>query len=174
MIGVSEMPAALTLEEKKLRAEAAMTAPVEQPKSERVRKRGTFNGTSQKLAVNVSKLTEQGFHTHIVNDMDNRIPELLDRGYEFVLSHEIDGISTNVTSRNTDIGDKVRFLVGTQKNGEPLFGYLLKIKSEWYAEDMAELQSRNDMIDDSIRRGKANIPNTNEFYAKAGEIKLKT
>jgi hypothetical protein len=171
------MPAALSLEQKKERAEAAVqvsNAPVAETTNGVRRKRGTFNGTSQKLAVNASKLVDQGYHVHIVNDMDNRVNELLDRGYEFVLSHEIEGISTNTVSRNTDIGDKVRFLVGTQKNGEPLQAYLMKIKKEWYEEDMQELQDRNDKIDESIRRGVNGIADKSNFYSRDGDIKMKT
>ncbi len=169
------MPAALTLEEKKERAEAKRNEVVNQTSApEQVtasgvrRKRGTFNGTQAKLSADVEKIRAQGYHVHIVN----RISELLDRGYEFILSHEVDGITTNVVSRNTDIGDKVRFLVGTQKTGDPLYAYLMKIKQEWYDEDMRDIQDRNDKIDESIRRGKTAIGDSGNFYA--GDIKMKT
>ncbi len=174
------MPAALTLEEKKERAESKRNEVVNQTSApEQVtvsgvrRKRGTFNGTQAKLSADVDKIRAQGYHVHIVNDLDNRISELLDRGYEFILSHEVDGITTNVVSRNTDIGDKVRFLVGTQKTGDPLYAYLMKIKQEWYDEDMRDIQDRNDKIDESIRRGKTAIGDSGNFYAQ-GDIKMKT
>ena len=173
-------PAALTLEEKKERAEAKRNEVVNQTSvPEQVtasgvrRKRGTFNGTQAKLSADVDKIRAQGYHVHIVNDMDNRISELLDRGYEFILSHEVEGITINVVSRNTDIGDKVRFLVGTQKTGDPLYAYLMKIKQEWYDEDMRDIQDRNDKIDESIRRGKTAIGDNGNFYAQ-GDIKMKT
>lgn len=175
------MPAALSLEQKKERVEAkqaeaqvATQGPEQTTASGVRRKRGTFNGTTGKMSVNVEKLVQQGFHMHIINDLDNRINEVLDRGYEFVLSHEVDGITSNTTSRNTDIGDKVRFLVGTQKSGDPLYAYLMKIKQEWYEEDMRDLQNRNDMIDDAIRRGKTAISDPSHFYSKDGDIKMKT
>ena len=138
------------------------------------RKSSVFNGTASKLQVQGEKLVAQGYHLHILNDTAGRIQAALDNGYEFVLSHEVDGIGSNVTSRNTDTGDKIRFLVGTLENGGPMYAYLMKIKQEWYDEDQRELQSKNDMIDNSIRGGKVNIPNTNEFYTRPGEIQLKT
>ena len=138
------------------------------------RRSSVFNGTASKLQVQGEKLVAQGYHLHILNDTAGRIQAALDNGYEFVLSHEVDGIGSNVTSRNTDTGDKIRFLVGTLENGGPMYAYLMKIKQEWYDEDQRELQSKNDMIDNSIRGGKVNIPNTNEFYTRPGEIQLKT
>ena len=55
---------------------------------------------------------------------------------------------------NTDLGDKVRYLVGTSEKGDGLYAYLLKIKEEWWLEDQEEMQKRNDLVDDAIRSGK--------------------
>lgn len=171
------MPRALTIEEKRDRANAALAAlatPVAAAATPAAdgavrRKRGVFNGTQGKLKI---EGTIPGYHLHILNDDRNRLQEAQDNGYEFVTPSEIKGVSENVTSRNGDIGDsRVRFLVGTQENGQPLHGYLMKIRQEWYDEDQADLQHKNDQIDDSVRKGAVNGSNPH-FYVPQGGIKL--
>jgi len=171
------MPRALTIEEKRDRANATLAAlatPAVAPVTPAAdgatrRKKGTFNGTQGKLKV---EGTIPGYHLHILNDDRNRLQEAQDNGYEFVTPSEIKGVSENVTSRNGDIGDsRVRFLVGTQENGQPLHGYLMKIRQEWYDEDQADLQRKNDQIDESVRKGAVN-GNNPHFYVPQGGIKL--
>lgn len=82
-----------------------------------------------------------GYHLHIANDDGNRIAECQRHGFEFVLHDEIKGVNGNVTSFNTDLGSKVRFLVGTRRDGEPMYGYLMKLPIEIWEEDE---QLRND------------------------------
>ena len=169
------MAKALTPEEKRDRAHADLAA-LSNPKEPTPsadgavrRRRGVFNGTQGKLKV---EGTIPGYHLHILNDDRNRLQEAQDNGYEFVAPGEIKGVSENVTSRNGDIGDsRVRFLVGTQENGQPLFGYLMKIRQDWYNEDQAELQKKNDQIDAAIRKGAITGENPN-FYVPQGGIKL--
>ena len=107
----------------------AESTKVERP---RERKRGVFNGTQGKLQVNTEI---PGFHLHIFNDTPGRIQNATENGYEFVHPSEVGGVMENVTSRNTDLGDKVRFLVGAGDKGEPMYAYLMKIKEEWWEED---------------------------------------
>lgn len=167
------MPRALTLEEKKAKVEEKLAAKEEALKPVGRRTRGAFNGTEGKLRVN--KVIE-GYHMHILNDSPGRIQTALDNGYEFISPDEIGGTTVNVTDRNTDLGDKVRFLVGKDEQGGPLYAYLMKIKQEWYEEDAALVQNRNDMIDDSIRHGKltGDGKSTEGFYMPREGIKMKT
>lgn len=145
------MPKALTIEEKVARVEA------KQAEKEIVRtrgtrsKRGTFNGTEGKLRIGNEI---EGYHLHIFNDSPGRISQALDVGYEFVTPDEVGGTAVNVVSRNTDLGDKVRFLVGSGENNEPLYAYVMKIRNEFFEEDQQALQSRVDLVDDAIRGGK--------------------
>lgn len=134
------------------------------------RKRGVFNGTTGKLQVHG---TIPGYHLHIMNDDRNRLQEAQDNGYEFVTPKEIEGVSENVTSRNGDLGgSRVRFLVGSTERGEPMYGYLMKLRQEWFDEDQKELQAKNDKIDEAIRAGSI-VPNP-AFYTPKGGIKLST
>ena len=179
------MPAPLTLQEKIQRAEekkaqregnimSAEAFPREDNDRPARKARGVFNGTATKLRVN--KLIP-GWHLHIFNDDAGRIQQALNNGYEFVKPEEVDGVSENVVSRNTDIGEKVRFLVGRTESGEPLYAYLMKIRQEWYDEDYKESQSTNDRIDDAIRSGKMTKEGTTAdgFYIpKGGGIKIES
>lgn len=142
------MPKALTMEEKVAKIEAKQEKKVEQKTRT---KRASFNGTEGKLRIGNQIY---GYHTHIFNDSPGRIQQALEVGYEFVSPDEVGGTSTNVVSRNTDIGDKVRFLVGTADTGEALYAYLMKIRQEFFDEDQLATQSKIDRVDDAIRGGR--------------------
>lgn len=163
------MPRALTIEEKVERAEAKIA----RNSSERDTRsrRNTFNGTQQKLSIN---RTIEGYHLHIFNDVPGRIDQALASGYEFVLPDEVGGVSTNVVSRNTDIGDKVRYLVGTDGSNNPQYAYLMKLRQEFYEEDQADLQARNDRMDEAIKSGKLTKDGQTPegFYSNKGDIKM--
>lgn len=164
------MAQALTMEQKVAKVEAKVAARNTGERPGRT-KRSTFNGTEGKLRVAHSI---EGYHLHIFNDEPGRIDQALDVGYEFVKLDEVGGVSTNVVSRNTDIGDKVRFLVGTMANNEPQYAYLMKIQNEYYEEDQASLQSKNDAVDDAIRGGRLMKEghSTEGFYTPREGIKL--
>lgn len=157
------MPRPMTMEEKKeaaLERREKVENVSEAKDGRRRRSRGVFNGTKGKLSIEGSI---PGYHMHIFNDDPGRIQNAIDNGYEFVTPEEVE-TGTNVVSNNTDVGDKVRFLVGTDGIGEPKYGYLMKIKQEWYDEDQAALQRRNDMTDAAIKRGKLDGISSEGFY----------
>jgi len=152
------MAKADTMEQKIAKVEAKMEAKAEaaaviRTTSGRARRaeRTSFNGTEAKLRIGNQI---EGYHLHILNDVPGRIDQALQAGYEFVSPDEVGGVANNVVSRNTDLGDKVRFLVGQGSNNEPMYAYLMKIESDLYAEDQQALQAKNNRIDDAIRGGK--------------------
>ena len=152
------MPRPKTIEEKRDEAMAeiaqrrlAGTVPTPGTDGSTRRKRGVFNGSKGKLSVDANI---PGYHLHIMNDDKTRIQDALDNGYAFVTPEEVEGLSDNVVSKNGDLGDsRIRFLVGSRDKGDPMYGYLMKIRQEWYDEDQAELQAKNDKIDAAIRKG---------------------
>lgn len=163
------MAQAKTIEQK--REDALTRTTNERPTRERVR--NVFNGTQAKLTVNHQI---PGYHMHIFNDEPGKIQTAIDGGWEFVTPDEVGGVKDSVTSGNTDLGDKVRFLVGSSEKGDGLYAYLMKIKQEWWEEDQAEIQKRNDRVDDAIRGG-VNVKDGTSaegFYTPKGGISYKT
>lgn len=164
------MATAMTPEQKR---EKALQVRATSERASGGRKRNTFNGTEGKLAI--GHLVE-GYHLHILNDSPGRIQQALDGGWEFVTPEEVGGTKENVVSRNTDLGDKVRFLVGRSEDGQPLYAYLMKIKQEWWEEDQATLQKKNNMVDEAIRSGK-NVragDSADGFYSPKNGIQYET
>lgn len=99
-----------------------------------VRERGVFNGTTKKLSVTTEI---PGYQLRWFNDQDGRVEAAVGRAWwDFVTQDEIamqDG--NKVLERNSDLGTRVRAIVGTLDSGDPLYAYLLKIKKEWFDED---------------------------------------
>ena len=145
------MPAALTMEQKVAKAEAKQEVIRSTNGRARREARSSFNGTEAKLRIGHAL---PGYHLHILNDVPGRIDQALQAGYDFVSPDEVGGVANNVVSRNTDLGDKVRFLVGSGPNNEPMYAYLMKIELDLYEEDQQALQSKNNRIDEAIRGGK--------------------
>jgi hypothetical protein len=173
------MPRALTtderyerLMEKKAALQESQQAPT--PSSDGTatrRRRNTFNGTDLKLNV---RNQIPGYHLHVFTDTGSRIQEALDGGWEFVKPDEVGGVSENVVSRNGDLGERIRYLVNPRSGeGSDKYGYLMKIRQEWYEEDQAELQKKNQRIDAAIRGGKITGDNPS-FYVPRGGISVKS
>lgn len=135
------------------------------------KRRNTFNGTEAKLNV---RQQIPGYHLHIFTDSGSRVQEALDGGWEFVTPDEIGGVSENVVSRNGDLGERIRYLVNPRTGeGSDKFGYLMKIRQEWYEEDQAALQAKNSQIDAAIRKGKITGDNAS-FYVPQNGISVKS
>lgn len=161
------MARASTIEEKKEKA-LQVRSNVERPTA--TRQRNKFNGTEGKLTVGHQI---EGYVLHGFNDTPGRIATALEGGWEFVHPDEVGGTKENVVSRNTDIGEKVRWLVGRTEDGrDGLYAYVMKIRKEWYDEDQATMQAKVNMTDDAIRQGKGHQANTEGFYVPKNGIKL--
>ncbi|CAB4132848.1 hypothetical protein UFOVP252_11 [uncultured Caudovirales phage] len=154
--------------EKIAQREAATTAPSPAADGTTRKRRNVFNGTEAKLGV---RTQIDGYHLHIFTDAGARIQEAMDSGYEFVRPDEVGGVSENVVSRNGDLGERIRYLVNPRAEGSEQYGYLMKIRQEWYEEDHAELQAKNNLIDSAIRKGKITGDNP-AFYTPRDGIKL--
>lgn len=166
------MPAALTYQEKVERINAKLLEKQEgsSPAVDGAtrKRRNVFNGTEAKLGV---RSQIPGYHLHIFTDVGSRVQEAIDSGYEFVTPTEIGGVSENVVSRNGDLGERIRYLVNPRAEGTEQFGYLMKVRQEWFEEDQAELQAKNNRIDSAIRKGKIG-GDSPQFYVPNGGIKL--
>lgn len=117
------------------------TATQEQPQAHKPRRRrASVGGHALKLKAPERK----GFTRRWVNDDGNRIAEAEELAYDFV--HE-QGIET------TGPGSRVKRLVGTKANGEPLHAYLMETPNELYAEGVAEKEAETRKIDEAILSG---------------------
>ncbi|CAB4131957.1 hypothetical protein UFOVP135_37 [uncultured Caudovirales phage] len=154
--------------EKAAEREAVATAPVAAVDGTTRKKRNVFNGTEAKISVQ-SQIP--GYHLHVFTDAGGRIQAAMDSGYEFVRPDEVGGVSENVVSRNGDLGERIRFLVNPRAEGTEQYGYLMKIRQEWFEEDQAELQNKNNLIDAAIRKGKITGSNSS-FYTPRDGIKV--
>jgi len=147
---------------------AAETAPTPAINGATRKKRNVFNGTEAKISV---QQQIEGYHLHVFTDTGGRIQAAMDNGYEFVTPDEVGGVSENVVSRNGDLGERIRYLVNPRAEGTEQYGYLMKIRQEWYEEDQAELQAKNNLIDAAVRKGKITGENSS-FYTPRDGIKL--
>jgi hypothetical protein len=57
--------------------------------------------------------------------------------------------------KKEDHNRKVRKLVGSNKDGSPLYSYLMAIKRDFYQEDQEKKEETNMMVDEAIRGGAA-------------------
>lgn len=118
--------------------------------------RTPINGTRQILSV---KGKEPGYEYRIVNDEGDRVALMQEQGYEIV------------TDKDVRIGDR-RIANPTQEGtpakvsvGGGMQGYLMRIKSDWYAEDQAAKQKQ---VDESEAAMKADAKKFSDY----GELKL--
>jgi hypothetical protein len=165
------MPRALNYEERAerlLEKQEKRNAPAPALDGSTRKRRNVFNGTEAKLGV---RDQIPGYHLHIFTDTGGRIQEAVDSGYEFVTPTEVGGVSENVVSRNGDLGERIRYLVNPRAEGTEQYGYLMKTRQEWYEEDQADLQAKNNRIDAAIRMGKITGDNPG-FYVPTGGIKI--
>jgi len=147
---------------------AAEDAPTPASNGATRKKRNVFNGTEAKISV---QHQIEGYHLHVLTDTGGRIQQAMDNGYEFVTPSEVGGVSENVVSRNGDLGERIRYLVNPRAEGTEQYGYLMKIRQEWYEEDQAELQAKNNLIDAAVRKGRITGDNPS-FYTPRDGIKL--
>jgi hypothetical protein len=122
------------------------------------------------LGVRRSKLAVpheiSGYHLRYINDEPGRIMQAMDGDYAFVEPQEV-GLPENKDNR-------VRVLVGSQENGEPLYAFLMKIPMEYYLEDQREKTKVLDQIDSAIRRGEIDRTAGDNRYVPEGGISYKT
>jgi hypothetical protein len=112
--------------------------------------RQRLDGRVEKLKVYGSL---PGYHMHIFNEDGARLDEAQRSGYAFVKRKEIQNVGRDVASFNTDPGENVRFVVGKRDNGNPMYGYLMKIPEEIFQDDQMAMEAYNAGVDGAIRRG---------------------
>lgn len=88
----------------------------------------------------------------VLNDVDSRLDDALNGGYNFV--DRVENLSTSdVIPGNTDTGSRTSKIVGVKDDGSPLRAYLMEIDRETYEADQAAKADRIKEVEDTIRSG---------------------
>jgi len=88
---------------------------------------------------------DPNYEYRIVNDIEDRIAQFQDAGYELESDEAVD-VGDKRVSQGTSIGSKKVFSVG-----QGIKAYVMKIKKEWYDEDQRAKQQRVDAQESSIK-----------------------
>ena len=123
----------------------------EKPKK---RERVPLGVPRRKLAF--SGMDEENYSYRVVHNRPNkpnRVNEALAAGYEFVESDNLlgEGNITDEIAASTD--SRITAVVGADEKGNPMTGYLMKIRKEWYEEDQAKKQKLVDKREEAIFEG---------------------
>lgn len=114
-----------------------------------------------------------GYVCRWINDQDDRLERAVNGGYEYVTRTECPQYGqAEVTPGNSDLGERVSRVVGTDRNSRPMRAFLMKIKQEWYNEDQAAKTRELDRIDQAVAKGQVNAQPGDGRYVKDGDIKL--
>jgi hypothetical protein len=101
-----------------------------------------------------------GYHLHWMIGTPARIAQAQRAGYTFVDEDEADVVNTSLgdsasRSGNTDMGSRVSVIASrdTGEDGKEQRLYLMKIPLEYWEEDQAALESKNEQVAASLRGG---------------------
>lgn len=124
------------------------------PRKEERRRAGTVHGRGRKK-LEVPELP--GYYLRWVTDAGTRIHDFtkLD-DFDFVEKREIGDHVGESGDGNTELGSRVRVLVGKDENG-PIYQYLLKKKLEFHREDLRKNEDKRRDKEDALRRGSDRI-----------------
>ena len=106
--------------------------------------RVTRTPVSQRNILTV-KGKDPAYEYRVVNDVDDRIAQFIEGGYELVNDSSTD-VGDKRVSQGTSVGSKKIFSVGQGTKG-----YLMRIPKEWYAEDQARKQGVVNLQEASIK-----------------------
>ncbi len=110
--------------------------------AKRTARRTSVNGVRNILGV---KGKESGFEYRWVNDIESRIDDFREAGWEVVADKNIkvgDKRVNNPTSEGTPV---------TKSVGGGITAFLMRIKSEWFKEDQDQKQIEIDKIEASLK-----------------------
>ena len=128
-----------------------MVAKVNRPR------RTSINGARLRTEI---RNKEAGFKYRLVNDIDDRVQDFIDRGYEIVTDTNVSVGDKRVANPSAE-GSPIKVSVG---NG--VQGYVMRIKEEWWKEDH---DAKNKLINEREEQINRDAK-VNNFYGKV-EIK---
>jgi hypothetical protein len=90
------------------------------------------------------KEKDANYHYRIVNDIDGRIDQFLENGWEVVKDAKV---GDKRVENTTGVGS-----VPTVSVGQGIKGVVLRIKKEWYEEDQASKMQEVDATEETMRQ----------------------
>jgi len=103
---------------------------------------------------------EKGFVYRWVNDVDNRITEFKQAGYDHVVDDSLD-IGSDDVKQGSVVGKTI-----SKSVGQGVTAYLMRIKEEWYKEDQQAKLSKVDSSEELIRA------NVNKITGRYGKVEI--
>lgn len=127
------------------------------PRTEARRERVRFAGPRLRLQIDEA-LLDPDYVYRFFNDHNDELGQAQRAGYVFVKKDEIKDPDVlgdkEVHGGNTDLHSTVSRVVGRNRAGGELRGYLMKIRRDWYEEDQKWREKEvNSKVDESIMRG---------------------
>lgn len=140
----------------------------------RRRKSGTLNRMAQfKLDIfDKDQLDLENYVYRWVNDEDNRMRIAYGEDYDFVATDKIKNFNAELT--DSESTERVRMLTGRDKNGNPVYSYLMQKPRDWFEADQEErVQFREDMMKGVVYNGEVdklegNASEGDMIYAASG------
>jgi hypothetical protein len=120
----------------------------EEVRTERRRRVDMDEVSSAPLAVNHAYLDHNNYEYRFANDVPGRMQKLYDEDWDKV---EDPRVKPDANSEGTAI----RKLVGANKDGSPLYAYLLRKPKKMYQEDRARKMAVVKDSEDALKRGQA-------------------
>lgn len=105
--------------------------------------------------------TIPGYWVTWINDLQGRLQQALECGYEFVRAEEFKmenfNVSAQVTvSGSSDMGERISIQAGLDGAGQPYRSYMMKLPMEYHLEDVRLQQAAANRPLDQIKRGALN------------------
>lgn len=129
-------------------------------RTERRKKAGAVALSGLKLGVSEGSLDRTNFEYRWVNDKGNRVKQLHDDDW--------DKVSDPVKDDATGLGSVQSTVVGTDKEGKPFEGILMRKRKDWFQADQKEKQGALDEVDEAIRRGAKHTKESPELSGGIG------
>lgn len=132
------------------------------------RRRTDASGMPRKLAV-TGDLDRAGYEYRWINDADARLHMKTQQDDWNIVSQEGGELKPDAS----DYSGATRALVGSKKDGSPMYSYLCRKPKELAKIDRAAKDARLDEIENQIKRGApASVPEANgpEFYKPSGTV----
>lgn len=132
------------------------------------RERVPFSANRKRLSLNKEI---EGFICHWFNDQDDRLQRAEDAGYQYVHRKEIGQVGDkDISNGNTDVNSRVSRVVGRMPTGQPIRGYLLKIRKDWYEADQAKKEEINNRVDEALRAAPSSGANAQNQYGHSAQV----